>query len=759
MKTIFKILLLMVFIFSVSTNGQVRKIVFLEEATNASCPPCAANNPALQEFFSENFGGVISIRYHAWWPGSDPMYSLNESDNTARINYYSISGVPNMLMDGINYGVPGSADGMAAIMNDYLQNSSPVKIIVDASINSSNVDVIVKLIKVAPITQSNLRLRTGIIERMVTYASAPGSNGERIFPDVMRKLLPNPLGEPIAAKALADTFTFSYSEHVDAAWNWEDLAVVAWLQSDDTKEVIQSNISLPTYIIESEDILAEFVSTNNTYQKDCRIINDNTVPLNLMIRNSLSEMPASWSYQLYYENNPYDSISVSIPAGDTIYFRFDVNTGNDAGTGKLKFFAENLDDEYGYGFTVSYLGVVKTGSILFVDDDGGTSHDSFTRDALDNLGFVYTYVDQAAVGALEAEILNNNFNGVVWNTCWGFPAFVPSDISFLENYLNSGGNLLIAGQDIGWDIFEGGSDFQAAVDFYHNYLDADYLNDNSGVFSMNGVAGTFADGITFTINSIYSRYPEQIRSFSGNGTLFLEYTGGTKQGAIAYDAGTFKSVYIGIGFEQITQTDVREDLLDRILSWFGIVVPVELTSFTSSVSPNGVSLFWTTATEVNNNLFEIQRSIDGINFATIGFVEGNGTASEQQNYSYTDASNFSGQTSLYYRLKQVDFNGGFDFSEVLHVNFDIPKNYALHQNYPNPFNPVTTIKYELPQAANVSIKIFDILGAEVVKLVNENQEAGRYSVDFNAENIGSGIYFYVINAGKFNSVKKMILMK
>ena len=90
---------------------------------------------------------------------------------------------------------------------------------------------------------------------------------------------------------------------------------------------------------------------------------------------------------------------------------------------------------------------------------------------------------------------------------------------------------------------------------------------------------------------------------------------------------------------------------------------------------------------------------------------------------------------------------------------EIPNYYSLAQNYPNPFNPSTQIKYSVPTPVNVSIKVFDVLGKEVATLVNETKQPGFHTVDFNASNLASGIYFYRIDAGEFTSVKKMMLIK
>jgi hypothetical protein len=112
-----------------------------------------------------------------------------------------------------------------------------------------------------------------------------------------------------------------------------------------------------------------------------------------------------------------------------------------------------------------------------------------------------------------------------------------------------------------------------------------------------------------------------------------------------------------------------------------------------------------------------------------------------------------------YRLKQIDFDGQFEYSNVIEVDAGLPKVFALEQNYPNPFNPSTVMSYQLPVASNVSLKVYDVLGREVATLVNGRQEAGRYSVSFNAASFASGVYFYRLQAGNFVQTKKMMLVK
>jgi len=187
-------------------------------------------------------------------------------------------------------------------------------------------------------------------------------------------------------------------------------------------------------------------------------------------------------------------------------------------------------------------------------------------------------------------------------------------------------------------------------------------------------------------------------------------------------------------------------------------IPVELTSFAATVNNKGsVVLNWSTATELNNQMFEIERRSKNVQYATIGFVNGFGTTTEPQEYSYID--NTVGTGTYIYRLKQVDFGGQYEYSEEIEVEVIGPLTFALEQNYPNPFNPTTTIKYQIPELSFVTLKIYDVLGREVTTLVNEEKLIGNYEVNFNAASLQSGVYFYRLQANNFTQIRKMILLK
>ena len=192
-------------------------------------------------------------------------------------------------------------------------------------------------------------------------------------------------------------------------------------------------------------------------------------------------------------------------------------------------------------------------------------------------------------------------------------------------------------------------------------------------------------------------------------------------------------------------------------------LPVELSSFSANANTNNISLSWKTATEVNNNGFEVQREVRDqksevrSQWEKIGFIQGHGNSNSPKEYSFTD-KNLTGGTQFSYRLKQIDNDGKYEYSKEVEVEV-VPKEINLLQNYPNPFNPVTEIKFTLPEAVKVTLKVYNIIGQEVASLVNGIEEAGFHSVKFGGSNLPSGTYIYRLQANSFVQTKKMVLLK
>ncbi len=199
-------------------------------------------------------------------------------------------------------------------------------------------------------------------------------------------------------------------------------------------------------------------------------------------------------------------------------------------------------------------------------------------------------------------------------------------------------------------------------------------------------------------------------------------------------------------------------------------LPVELISFEANVHHNKVTLNWRTSSEQNNRGFEVERrevgdrqlAVGNEEWNVIGFVNGSGTTTQTQTYSFIDEVITPGKYQ--YRLKQIDFDGSYEYSNIVEGSFIKPNVFSLEQNYPNPFNPTTTIKYAVGDTYYASpvlltLRVYDILGNEIATLVNEEKSAGTYEVNFDAADFPSGIYFYKLQSGSYVGTRKMMLLK
>jgi hypothetical protein len=284
---------------------------------------------------------------------------------------------------------------------------------------------------------------------------------------------------------------------------------------------------------------------------------------------------------------------------------------------------------------------------------------------------------------------------------------------------------------------------------------------------------TSANGGTFTVQAFI---------FNGDDALVVKYGGVTTDvfGNPGSDPGTswtgssvntanqniqLKSEISSGDLDGWTDPSLRFETVSAtpstVFTGFGecnnAALPVELTTFSAVTMEFGAKLTWNTATEQNNLGFEVQRSVNGNAFSKIAFVDGHGTTNAPQSYSYVDAS---ASAKASYRLKQIDRDGKFTYSQTVEVNnAGTVSSYTLGQNYPNPFNPATTISYALPVAGQVSMKVYDMLGKEVATLVNGMRPAGENTASFDASKIPSGMYFYTLRSVGFSATKKMLLVK
>jgi len=313
------------------------------------------------------------------------------------------------------------------------------------------------------------------------------------------------------------------------------------------------------------------------------------------------------------------------------------------------------------------------------------------------------------------------------------------------------------------DAYTNGEYFIAAGDF--NFADATansfkalVNNTNSGYFldpeGYDGTSSWLGNDLLFTSN---------IRSgFNSRKDLILNSQSVVNSGGIEYVLNSFTvpgnidGTEAGVPQEYKVASDHLPVYADYL--FHDSASPVELSSFTGVINGDHIDLRWRTETEVNNYGFYIESRTENSNWLTIGFIEGHGNSNSPKEYNFSDTDiNYPG--THYYRLKQMDNDGTYEYFNVVTVEVGTLNDFYLSQNYPNPFNPETRIDFTLAEKQMVSLRIYNSLGELVNELVNEEREAGSYSVTFIGSNLPSGVYIYKLQTSSFAVNKKMTLIK
>jgi hypothetical protein len=299
--------------------------------------------------------------------------------------------------------------------------------------------------------------------------------------------------------------------------------------------------------------------------------------------------------------------------------------------------------------------------------------------------------------------------------------------------------------------------------FYYNNLNATLTSATVGI---ENAAGT--DGLQIVYEAAYlannlaiqlAADPEWLTINNYSGTI---YNGNSVNVGLMINTEGLDLGEYSMDMEIATNDPVHPLMVVPITMTIDNAVPVELVSFNAEMVDGNVVLNWSTATETNNNGFQIERTVrsqqsSASNWENKGFVSGKGTTTEKTFYTYSDKNENPG--TYLYRLKQIDFDGTFSYSSEVEIEVTGPKDFALYQNYPNPFNPSTTIKFALPIKTNLSLNVYSTLGEKVAEIYSGELEEGYHEMMFNASGLSSGIYFYKVESENYNSTKKMLILK
>jgi len=446
--------------------------------------------------------------------------------------------------------------------------------------------------------------------------------------------------------------------------------------------------------------------------------------------------------------NTTNQVYGGITSGQTVTKAYSVSVDNNAPTGHMAQFNFNISADLGITVNESFSLVIGQIPVLMVCMDGNHNSSPSIMAALDSNQVTYDY---ATAIPNDLSLYTSVF------VCLGIYSsnhvLSSSEGQLLADYLSAGGMVYMEGGDT-WYY-----DPSTPV---HSMFNINGVSDGSGdLGTILGQTGTFTEGMSFNYFGDNS-WIDRISNINPAQLIFKNQS--PEYGcAVAYDAGTYKTIGASFEFGGLANgvsPNTKKELMAQMLDFFGLnIVPVELISFKAEVDENRVKLLWETATEINNSGFAVERSTDNISFERIGFIEGKGTTTESQEYSFIDVS-LGNKGKYYYRLNQIDYDGTETYSDVIEIEYTlIPKVFSLSQNYPNPFNPITTLQFGIPKEVKVTLKIYDVIGREVETIVNEKMQPGYYEYKWNASNFATGVYFYRLTAGSFVQTKKMILMK
>jgi hypothetical protein len=299
MKKITLLFTLLMLFSGTALMAQSQRLVLAEEFTNASCGPCAGQNPDFDALLQANADKITSIKYHMSWPGTDPMYSHNTVDNNARRMLYGINSVPHVQMDGSWW------DGMPMNVTQSRINAayaipSPFEILVKHELSDDEQTIhVTALVKAtADVSSDNLRLFLVVIEKHIHFNSPPGYNGEKDFYNVMKKILPDKNGYLLSSDiSTGQYFIVESSWELANVYNKNELSVVAFIQDMNTKEIFQAANSSTDDIVLPFANDVEITGIKYATQKNC----SGTMSPVITIRNNGSS-PVS-SVEVHYHIN------------------------------------------------------------------------------------------------------------------------------------------------------------------------------------------------------------------------------------------------------------------------------------------------------------------------------------------------------------------------------------------------------------------------------------------------------------------------
>jgi hypothetical protein len=579
MRVTFLLLLVAALLLPATALAQVPKGVIAEDATATWCVYCPAAYAGL-EVMKNRYDATEfnAIRYYSSSGGG----GLATTETDARNNYYGVTGFPTVNFDGGNAVVGGgtvvqSGDAYNPIVAREIGVPSPISIHINSisfaqPTGSVNLDVRVE--EAIP-DISNMKIRIVVLENNVTYNS-------ETYTDVTRDVLTD---VPLSVSMVGQVQNVQQSFSVSGTWKPADLWAAAFVQNDTNKEIIQgvSTRTAPAYSLRywakgSRAVVAPWSAPYHF--QDFAVFNMGTNPDNITATVNNIHLPAGWSAVFTDGVNDYTTRTLALNPGEHQTFHVRITPASPGyATVNIDLTSINLP---GKTRSIGYQLVTGGVPVLLVDDDGAATFENYYIDALTNYGVSYGLWDTNNGNLTAADL--SHFPVVIWQMGLSYPTLTASDRAALGTYLEHGGKLFINGQDFGWEMDDQGG---VALDWYHNYLHANFILDDTNQYTLNGTAGDpISNGIVLTIQggdgANNQEYPDAIAARDAAATPIFTYGTSTYKGGIRVDTGTYKVVYLGFGYEAISTAANRRLLMARILQWFNMapsdVQPQDLAS-------------------------------------------------------------------------------------------------------------------------------------------------------------------------------------
>ncbi|RJP74183.1 MAG: T9SS C-terminal target domain-containing protein [Candidatus Zixiibacteriota bacterium] len=738
------------------------------------------------------------------WPASnDPFYLANTTENTARRTYYGVNSVPHMKCDGATLSYSTPQPGIQA----RLAVPSPLWMDLIPQVNGSTLNLTVKVVSEQNITSGHV-LHMVLLDRYTYLPASP--NGQPHHYHAMLKMAPSSSGQNFTA-TVGDTMVYTGSFALSPSWLITNLDVSAFVQNNSSRDVLQARCEqLPVNI---PGLYYASYTLQDNGNNDGRAEPGETASMFITLGNQEPFQTATNVVGTLSTTDP--TLTITTP---TVSFPNIPNGGTGANTSPMQFVVSStaaphpstlhlhvVADPGATQMDVDIPIYIGWPDVLLVDDDNGGIFEQYYEPVVAALGASYELWNTSTQGTpLPANV--TGYGAMIWWT--GFvqdTCISVNEQNLINAYLNGGGKLFISGQNLAAGLNV------SAPTFLQNTLHATYNVNNTMVKILNGVAGNpVGDGLILNCNpggtgSGSCTSPDGISVLAPASSAFT-YQGLTHSGGLTYSGtNNSKLVLLSVPFEAISGQSgsaTRQQVLETIFDFFGFSGPtypnvqVTLTPVNPPIIIPAAGGQFTYNAQLQNlsgatqtvNAWIMQRLPNGTwqgpLLGPVSLVMPNGanvTRSRFQNVPGTAASGvylYCGYVGTYSPMAKWDssyFNytkTATDGAEILVHDWanwgesfedlnlvETPADYALLGAFPNPFNPSTTIRFDLPEASDVTLTVFDLTGRAVANLVSGHREAGTHTATFDAAHLASGMYVYCLQAGDFTATGKMMLLK